>query len=155
MLHFYHCAITLHYRWLILACAAFYRVACCQFLRVYRVACYFAVVLCLHVSKLVYNRLFRVSMQLQNVRLYNYHDGVKMHSRRVCFRLVAFTRFAWCQVLPRMLSGSFAACGVGSLQAGNVMWCGACRVVLSACAACGMLSACGVSCHPVKACGVC
>lgn len=68
---------------------------CCQALR-------------LHVLQLVYNRLFRVSRQLQNVRLYNYHDGVKMHSRRVCFRLVAFTRFAWCKVFADCVS--FAAC---------------------------------------------
>lgn len=87
--------------------------------------------------------------------LYLYHDDIKIDSRRVCFRSRVFYRLAWCPALPRMLSGSFAACGVGSLQAGNVMWCGACRVVLSACAACGMLSACGVSCHPVKACGMC
>ena len=65
---------------------------CCQALR-------------LHVSKLVYNRLFRDSRQLQNVRLYNYHDGVKMHSRRVCFRSRAFYRLAWCpDPLPLVVS---------------------------------------------------
>lgn len=110
MLYFYHCAIILHSIGIILACAAFYRVACCQFLRVYSRLLSSCRALRLHVLQLVYNQLFRVSRQLQNVRLYNYHDDIKMHSRRVCFRLVAFPRFSWCKVF-------------GSLQAGNVMWC--------------------------------
>lgn len=107
MLYFTVITLQLHSRWLILACTAFSVLLCCQLLPRMLFCCQ---ALRLHALQLVYNRLFRDSRQLQNVRLYKYNDTVKMHSRRVSLRLVAFPRFACCKVF-------------GSLQAGIVMWC--------------------------------